>query len=109
MMKKLALDIGDQFFGQGQVTGNNFETLGGVAGMVSLFLKISFVLAGLILLFYFLLGGFQMISSAGKDDPKTAESAKATITSAVIGFVVVFAAYWIVKLIGTLLGVENII
>jgi hypothetical protein len=109
-MNYLALDIKDAFFGSGNVSGStNFETLGGIANIVSLFLKISFVLAGLILLFYFILGGISMIGSAGKNDPKTAEQAKQTITSAVIGFVVVFTAYWIVKLIGTLFGVENII
>lgn len=50
-----------------------------------------------------------MIGSAGKNDPQKAEQAKKTITSAVIGFVVVFTAYWIVKLIGQLIGMPNII
>jgi len=86
-----------------------FTSLSGISLLVSLFLKISFVIAGVILLFYFILGGIGMISSAGKSDPKAAEQAKATITSAVIGFVVVFTAYWIVKLIGNLLGFTNII
>ncbi len=80
---------------------NNLEKVG---SLVTLFLNASFVLAGLILLFYFVLGGIAMIGSAGKNDPKAAESAKQTITSALIGLIVVFAAYWIVKLIGQLTG-----
>ena len=105
-MDKLAqVSIGSTFLGN----TTNFQDLGSVGSLVSLFLKISFVLAGLILLFYFILGGIGMIGSAGKNDPKAAESAKQTITSAVIGFVVVFTAYWIVKLIGTLFGIQNII
>ena len=105
-MNKLAqVSIGSTFLGN----TTNFQDLGSVGSIVSLFLKISFVLAGLILLFYFILGGIGMIGSAGKSDPKAAEQAKATITSAVIGFVVVFTAYWIVKLLGTLFGIENII
>jgi hypothetical protein len=114
-MKQLSqINIGQQFFnisgGHDIVSGSNtFENLSGISSLVSLFLKISFVVAGLILLFYFILGGIGMISAAGKSDPKTAEQAKATITSAVIGFVVVFTAYWIVKLIGNLLGFANII
>jgi hypothetical protein len=109
-MKYLALDIKNYFFGNGNVSSTtNFQTLGSISGIVSLFLKISFVLAGLILLFYFILGGIGMIGSAGKNDPKAAEQAKQTITSAVIGFVVVFTAYWIVKLIGTLLEMPSII
>lgn len=108
-MKNLAqIDIKDKFFGN-NVSGTNFQQLNSVADLVSLFLKISFTLAGLILLFFFILGGIGMIGSAGKNDPKAAEQAKQTITSAVIGFVVVFTAYWIVKLIGQLLGMPAII
>jgi hypothetical protein len=114
-MKQLSqVNIGQEFLnlqgGHDLPSGSTtFENLSGISSLVSLFLKISFVIAGLILLFYFILGGIGMISSAGKSDPKTAEQAKATITSAVIGFVVVFTAYWIVKLIATLFGVPNII
>ncbi len=115
-MKQLSqVNIGNEFL---DVSGSHdlpsgglgaFGNISSISLLVSLFLKISFVIAGVILLFYFILGGIGMISSAGKSDPKTAEQAKATITSAVIGFVVVFTAYWIVKLIGTLLKVPNII
>ncbi len=49
-----------------------------------------------------------MIGSAGQNDPQKAEQAKKTITSAVIGFVIVFTSYWIVKLISSLLGIPNI-
>jgi hypothetical protein len=50
-----------------------------------------------------------MIGSAGQNDPQKAEQSKKTITSAVIGFVIVFASYWIVKLIGQLIGYNGII
>ncbi len=50
-----------------------------------------------------------MIASAGKSDPQQLEQAQKTLTSAVIGFIVVFASYWIVKLIGGLIGMPNII
>lgn len=86
-----------------------FSSLSNVGGLVTLFLHIVFVIAGLILLFYFILGGWGMISSAGKNDPKQMEQAKQTLTSAIIGFVVVITAYWIVKLIGTILNIPNLI
>ena len=110
-MNQLAVNIGQEFFRGGTYgpIDSKFLSLTSIGDLVSLFLKISFVLAGLILLFYFILGGWGMISSAGKSDPKAAEQAKATITSAVIGFVVVFTAYWIVKLIATLLNIPNLI
>lgn len=81
----------------------------GISEIVSLFLRAAFVLAGIILLFFFILGGIGLISSAGQSDPGKAEQSKKTITSAVIGFVIVFASYWIVKLVGQLLGVPNVI
>jgi succinate dehydrogenase/fumarate reductase cytochrome b subunit len=81
----------------------------GIAKIVTLFLNIVFVLSGLILLFFFIMGGIGMISSAGANDPQKSEQAKKTITSAIIGFVIVFTSYWIVKLIGQLFGITNII
>lgn len=92
-MNKLAqVDIGEKFAGTGSIFGQN--NLNAVSSLVSLFLNISFVLAGLILLFYFILGGIGMIQTAGQSDPKKAEEAKQMITSALIGFIVVFTAYW---------------
>lgn len=89
--------------------GSPFSDLTNVGGLVTVLLNILFVVAGLILLFYFILGGYGMISSAGKNDPKQMEQSKQTLTTAVIGFVVVIAAYWIVKLLAQLLGVPNLL
>jgi hypothetical protein len=109
-VSNLIADIGSDFFGgKNPIMGTDAKPLSGIGSLVSVFLKLSFVIAGLILLFYFILGGIGMISAAGKSDPKVAEQAKATITSAIIGFVVVFTAYWIVKLILTLLNIPNLI
>jgi len=106
------VDIGKTFFGGSNSifnSGSDATALSGVSKLVSLFLNIAFVLAGLIILFFFVLGGIGMISSAGQNDPQKAEQAKKTLTSAVIGFVIVFASYWIVKLIGQLIGMPNLI
>lgn len=105
-MNKIAqIDIGSSFFGE----ANNFKSLTGVGNTISLFVNLAFVLAGLILLFFFIVGGIGLMGSAGQNDPQKAEQAKKTLTSAVIGFVIVFASYWIVKLIGQLLGIDNLI
>lgn len=104
-MNKLAFSIGDTFFG---TSTNQFKEVAGVGNIVTLFLNIAFALSGLILLFFFILGGIGLISSAGKNDSQKAEQSKKTITSAVIGFVIVFASYWIVKLVGQLIGIEII-
>jgi len=103
-MNQLAqVNIGTQFFGGSNPLGQN--NLNGVGGLVSLFLNISFVVAGVILLFFFIIGGYGMISSAGVSDPQKTEQAKKAVTSALIGFVIVFASYWIVKLIGQITNI----
>ncbi|MCX6705128.1 MAG: hypothetical protein NT162_02210 [Candidatus Woesebacteria bacterium] len=105
------MNIGDKLFGiKGIFNPADTATgLQGVGGIISLFLNTAFVLSGLILLFFFIMGGIGMISSAGQSDPQKAEQAKKTITSAIIGFVIVFTSYWIVKLISSLLGISNLI
>lgn len=108
MNKLLAeVKIGETFFGTNTNILNSPSV--GIAKSVSVFLKISFVAAGLVLLFFFILGGIGLISGAGQSDPQKAEQSKKTITSAVIGFVIVFASYWIVKLIGQFVGVTDLI
>lgn len=106
-MNNLAqVPIGDSFAGKGVPPALfPFLQLDSVSKLVTVFLNASFVIAGLVLLFFFILGGIGMIGSAGKNDPKAAEQAKQTITSALIGFIVVFTSYWIVKLIGTILDI----
>lgn len=97
------VDIGKEFLG----TSSKLASLEGIGSLVTLFVNTAFVLASLILLFYFLLGGIGMMSAAGKSDPQKAEQAKKTVTSAVIGFVIVFTAFWIVQILATLFGIKD--
>ncbi|QQG41883.1 MAG: hypothetical protein HYV90_01060 [Candidatus Woesebacteria bacterium] len=82
-----------------------FTAITDTAKLVTLFLNTAFVISGLILLFFFIMGGIGMISSAGQSDPQKAEQAKKTVTSALIGFIIVFASYWIVQLVGNITNV----
>ena len=108
-MKQIAqvdqVDIGSKFLN----ANTKLQNVNGIGSTVSLFLNIAFVAAGIILLFFFILGGIGLIGSAGGENPQKAEQSKKTLTSAVIGFVIVFASYWIVKLIGQLIGMPGII
>ena len=81
--------------------------LGGtdLGNIISELLPDIFQLAGIALLLYLLFAGFQYLTSAG--DPKKVEQAKERLTSALIGFVIVFAAYWIVQIVGTVLGLGS--
>ena len=66
-----------------------------------------FATAALALLIYLILGGFQLMTSRG--DPKAAQGAQAKITNAIIGFVLIFLAYFIVQIFGQIFGLQNTI
>jgi uncharacterized membrane protein len=67
--------------------------------------QLIFFVAGAALLIYLLTAGISMMTSRG--DPKALEGAKARLTYALGGFLIVFIAYWIVQIIGLVLGLEG--
>ncbi len=101
-MKYLAaVNIGSTFnspFGQSKTLGD----------LTSLVVRGGFVIAGVLILFFILFAGFQIIAGAGTNDPKSAEQGKQAATAAALGFVIVFVAYWIVRLIEVLTGASLI-
>lgn len=89
-------------------SSGNLNDPNNISKYVSAFIVGSISIAGIILLYLLIMGGIGIIAGAGKNDPKAVEMGKKTATSALIGFVVVFTAYWIVKLIENILGVSLI-
>jgi hypothetical protein len=67
------------------------------------FLNIATTLAGLAVFVMFIAGGFQYLTSMG--DPKGTESARNTLTYAVLGLVLVIAAWFILQFIEEFTGV----
>lgn len=74
------------------------------ANIINNLIPIIFVLAGIILLFMLIAGGFTIFTSAG--NPEKIKKGTGTITSAVIGLLIIFAAYWIIELLQITLGVK---
>jgi len=68
-----------------------------LASVVTRAIPIVFSLAGIFLLVFLIWGGLDYMLSMG--DPKKAETGKNKITSALIGFIIIFVSYWIVQLI----------
>ncbi len=60
-------------------------------------------IAGILLLIYLISGGLKLMTSMG--DPKGVAAAQAKITSALIGFVIVFISAILVRIIGQVLGI----
>lgn len=90
---------------QGEIGGSfNPSSLGEV---ISRAIPYVFAIAGILLLLYLLYAGFQLMTSAG--DTKAVQAAKAKITSALIGFVIIFIAFWLVQIFGQVLGLEPVI
>lgn len=72
-------------------------------GIISEVLRYLFPLAGLILFVMIIWGGFEMMTSsvAGKKD-----AGRQRVTTAVIGFLLLFATYWIAQLMQAVFGVK---
>lgn len=74
-----------------------------LATVINAVLPYVFGAAGIALLIYLVLGGFQLMLSKG--DPKAIQSAQSKITNALIGFVIIILAVAIVQIVG---GIFNI-
>ena len=92
-MKLLAqVSIGSTFnspFGQTKTLGD----------LTSLVVKAGFVISGVLILFFIILAGFQIVAGAGTNNPDSAKKGQQAASAAALGFAIVFVAYWIVRLI----------
>lgn len=108
MQTPLAIvNIGEDFKlkgnqGIGQIPAFS-KSEGGIRAFISTILPNVFIAAGIILLILIIAGGIGMITTAG--NPEAQEKSKGVLTNAVIGFVIIFASYWIIQIIQVLTGV----
>ena len=78
-------------------------TIGGIISRATTYI---FIFAGIGLLLMLIFGGFNLLTSAG--DAKKLEMGKQRLTNAVVGFVIIFAAFWIVQALGIIFNLEPI-
>jgi len=97
-MFNLFVSIGDIY-----KPAEKFNTIG---DLVNVILPNVYMLAGVGLFILLLYGGFGIIMGAGNDDPKQAAQGRQAVTMAIIGFLIIFASYWIVGIIEKLTGVS---
>lgn len=62
------------------------------------------IVANIILFFLVLFGGFMMITNAGNPE-KQAQGAQ-VLTGSLIGFLIIFGAYWLMQIFGETLGID---
>lgn len=102
----MAVDIGETLnLGGGKTIGSvtEYATL---FPILSIILKNIYVIAAIILFIMIFIGGLGMIINAGNAE-KQKQSSK-TLGSAVLGFVIMFLSYWLIKIIEIITGVEII-
>ena len=99
-MIALLVDIGS---GLGSNIVNNYPNVG---SLVAIILKNSFTVAGVILLGLIIFGGVSYIMAAGDGDQKKTAAAQETLTSALIGFLVVFLSYFIIQIVQVITGLK---
>lgn len=90
-------------WGDRKITLDSGTTFGNI---ITAILPYIFTAAGIGLLIFLIFGGISMMLSRG--DPKALEAAKAKITGALTGFIILFVSYWIVQIIGQVLGLTAI-
>lgn len=86
--------------------GTQFAGLGGltVPNLISALIRGTVVVAAIIFFFILVIGGIRWIASGG--DKNQTEAARNQITAALVGLVIVFAAWAIVQLIQVFFGVN---
>jgi len=78
----------------------------GLFGILSVIIKNVFVIAGIILFIFIIVGGLGMIINAGNAEKQKKSSN--VLGSAVTGFIIMMASYWIIKIIEILTGITII-
>ena len=74
------------------------------AEVVMGFIPILMSLVGIILFLMLVAGGFSMLTAVG--NPDKVKKGQALIANALIGFVIIFVAYWIMQILQIVFGVD---
>jgi len=91
---------------EGVTTPNiaKWKNIGDIGQIISRLLTYIFPITGILTFIYLIYGGIHLMIALG--DEEGVREAKAKITGAIIGFLIVFASYWIVQILEIILGVQ---
>ena len=99
MNNLLAGDFGANFFNN---PNHPLAQITGPSTLVSLFLSNSIIIAGVILLFTIVFAGYGIVGAGG--NPQKVAASMKLLTYGIAGFLLIFAAYFIVLIIQTITG-----
>ncbi len=97
-----SLDPLRQDFADSNVTNAYFTSPAGIISRVLLF---AFPIAGLILFVMLVWSGFQIIMG-GAQGSKSIEAGRQRATTAIIGFILLFVAYWVMQIIEIIFSIQ---
>jgi len=105
MVMVFSVSIGNEFLiGNKPITDpKRFPDLG---TLISNFLPNIYVLAGIILFLLLIGGGYGIIMGSGSGDSNQVGKGQKAVTSAIVGFVLIFASYWIIQIIQVITGMN---
>jgi hypothetical protein len=103
MTRLLAVNLKDALFQSGG-TSHPVAQVGGIFDLVSLILPNAYIVAGIMLFIYLVMGGFSIITSGANQD--SLQQGQKTVMNAIIGFAIIFASFWIIQIIEAVTGLE---
>jgi hypothetical protein len=77
---------------------------GGIGDFVSIILSNAVAFAGIILFILLIVGGIMIMSGSGSSNKEQVAKGQKAATTALIGFLVIFIAYWIIRLAESIFG-----
>lgn len=80
------------------------DIIGGTGGPETGILPIAIIIGGILLLFMLIFGGFEILTNP--TNPQAQEGGKQRITWAIIGFLILFASYWIAQLLQIMFNLQ---
>lgn len=75
-----------------------------LGAIIQLALRWSIFLAGIVAFIYLMIGGLRYLTAQG--DPKATTQAQHTLTYAFLGLVIVFVAFFVIRILETVLGLQ---
>lgn len=103
---KLDVDLGGWFVGSDPGKSNTVATTLG-SNLLSTIIGVMTIIGVIYFLFQIVVAGYGMLSSEG--DKKKIEDSRTRITQGLLGVVIIIMAVTLVSLVGTILGVPNIL
>lgn len=109
MAQQLAQGLTIPWMGNDTVQIDGELNIGGTVDLGTILgraMELVLIFAGIGLFLMLISGGFTLLTSAG--DSKKLDQGKQRLTYAFLGFIIIFGAFWLVQIFGTIFGFQAI-